>query len=376
VADLAVGIPGTNCNGFIGQTAAGSGVVFVFIGAGGGVLSGRLTKIDAEAFLGLETFANEGLGSAITAGDFNADGFSDLVVAAPGRFVGSRNSGTVFVLPGGAIGAFLAFDGFQTWTPDLLVGTAQNDEAFGIALAAGDFNGDGKSDLAIGVPRKDIGGLSDAGVVTVLYGASDGSGLGAPGSQLWSLTAFGNASHRDEAAAQFGKALAAGDFNGDGRADLAVGVPFKDISVSRGGIATVLRDAGEVDVIYGSSSGLSTTQARSVQFWNQDLAIGAGTAQTANRFGVSLTAWNFGRNEPAQLCNPLCVTFSVPSADLAIGVPFETVAGVNDAGAVDVLYGSIASVGNGLRNTGSAVFTADNLGLGGIAGARFGAALY
>ena len=151
-------------------------------------------------------------------------------------------------------------------------------------------------------------------------------------------------------------------------------MPFKDISVSRNGIATVLRDAGEVDVIYGSSSGLSTTQARSVQFWNQDLAIGAGTAQTANRFGVTLTAWNFGRNEAAQPCNPLCFLF--PSADLAVGVPFETVAGVNDAGAVDVLYGSITSVGNGLRSTGSAVFSADNLGLGGIAGARFGAALY
>jgi hypothetical protein len=50
-------------------------------------------------------------------------------------------------------------------------------------LAAGDFDGDGFDDLAIGVPEEDVGGASDAGAVNVLFGSA--AGLTAAGSQIW-----------------------------------------------------------------------------------------------------------------------------------------------------------------------------------------------
>src|SRR5437867_406057 len=86
---------------------------------------------------------------------------------------------------------------------------------------------------------------------------------------------------------QFGTALAAGDFNADGRADLAVGIPLKELVV-----AGVTRgDVGEVDVIYGSSTGLSHT-SHSVQALHN-----VSSNQAGDHFGAALTAWNFGKNE-------------------------------------------------------------------------------
>jgi hypothetical protein len=67
-----------------------------------------------------------------------------------------------------------------------------------------------------------------------------------------------------EASDGFGGSLAAGDFNGDGRDDLAVSVPFEALNDVFG----VIPGAGAVNAIYGASTGLSAT-AVSDQFWTQ-----------------------------------------------------------------------------------------------------------
>ena len=72
--------------------------------------------------------------------------------------------------------------------------------------------------------------------------------------------------------------MAAGDFDNDGLADLAVGVPFEDVGA--------IDDAGAVNVVYGSASGL--TAAGDQQFW-QGAAGVAGTAETSDSFGFALT---------------------------------------------------------------------------------------
>lgn len=51
--------------------------------------------------------------------------------------------------------------------------------------AYGDFNGDGVSDLVIGVPYKDIDSISNAGAVYVIYASRDGIGLTVEGNQFW-----------------------------------------------------------------------------------------------------------------------------------------------------------------------------------------------
>ena len=56
-------------------------------------------------------------------------------------------------------------------------------------MASGDFDGDGKDDLAIGAPGEDIGAIADAGAANVLYGSA--AGLTATGDQLFHQNATG-----------------------------------------------------------------------------------------------------------------------------------------------------------------------------------------
>jgi hypothetical protein len=79
----------------------------------------------------------------------------------------------------------------------------------------------------------------------VVYGSR--SGLSATGNQGWHQGLLNSGL---EPGAEFGSALAAGDFDSDGAVDLAVGAPLRDIEGVRNG--------GEVSVIYGSSSRLTS----------------------------------------------------------------------------------------------------------------------
>ena len=66
------------------------------------VSSGRVLD---EFGLGFSEHSGDSFGTAITAGDFNGDGFSDIAIGAPGYPVGSATgAGVVFVVMGDAIG--------------------------------------------------------------------------------------------------------------------------------------------------------------------------------------------------------------------------------------------------------------------------------
>src|SRR5256885_154011 len=182
-------------------------------------------------------------------GDFNGDGRGDLAVGVPSESLGSASeTGAVNVLYGGAGG--LSASGNQFWrqnSPGIL-GTSEGGDNFGYALAAGDFNGDGSDDVAVGVPIERVGGVNNAGAVNVLYGGA--GGLSATGNQLWSQD---SPAVLDAAEAHdgFGSVLAAGDLNGDGRDDLAIGVVNEKLGIVGG--------AGAVNVLYGGAGGLSAT---------------------------------------------------------------------------------------------------------------------
>src|SRR5204863_4131654 len=116
-------------------------------------------------------------GKAITSGDFNGDSFSDLAVGAPTEliltgFSGSfptfaDSAGEVFIINGSSsAGNLTNFDHFsQIWSQHSagILGTAEEGDQFGSVLAARDFDGNGRSDLAIGVPLEDVGSKEDAG---------------------------------------------------------------------------------------------------------------------------------------------------------------------------------------------------------------------
>jgi hypothetical protein len=278
-------------------------------------------------------------------GDFNGDGRDDLAVGVPSEGVGSASeAGAVNVLYSGAGG--LSATGNQFWrqhSPGIL-GTSEAGDNFGYALAAGDFNGDGSGDLAVGVPIERVDGVSSAGAVSVLYGGA--GGLSATGNQLWSQNSP-DVLDAAEAHDGFGSVLAAGDLNGDGRDDLAVGVVNEKVGTTAGG-------AGAVNILYGDATGLSATGN---QFWHQDNPGIIDAAEPLDSFGSALAAGDFNGNG---------------RDDLAVGVPYEDLGSVADAGAVNVLYGRVA----GLSATGNQLWDQES-GIAGVAEAadKFGFAL-
>ena len=143
-----------------------------------------------------------------------------------------------------------------------------------------DFDGDGYADLAVGVPGEDIGSRAskrDAGAVQVLYGSRSGP---TARDQLWhqdSKGIKGGAERGD----RFGEVLASGDFDADGYADLAVGVPFEDVGNAE--------ESGVVQVLYGGPRGLTARD----QLWRQGKGGVPGTPYESNTFGRSLAVGDF-----------------------------------------------------------------------------------
>ena len=311
VDDLAIGVPYEDLDG-----NKNAGAVHAVYGGGSGLrVQGNQFWNEGSPQVPSTLVRDESFGTALAAGDFNNDGFDDLAIGIPGEDVAqsggaaAQDGGAVILLKGSNSG--LVSSGSQFWHQGNLAGVHEDGDAFGSTLAAGDFDDDGFDDLAVGVPGEDVGELASAGAVNVIYGS--GTMLISSGSQVWHLDSAGVPGVAAKGDA-FGAALAAGDLNGDGTDDLAIGVPSKDVDDTP--------DAGAATVLFGSASGLDDFES---VLLHQDVAYIEGVAETADAFGSSLGAGDFNGDG---------------TLDLAAGVPGESVDGVANAGAVSVLYGA------------------------------------
>jgi hypothetical protein len=283
--DIAVGASGYNSN---------TGRTYVYYGSASGLATTPSVTLDAP------NGANTWFGAQLAAGDVNGDGYSDLIVGA------YNNAGYVYVFLGSASGLGTT----PNWS---MIGPDGGTGQFGYALAAGDVNGDGYADLAVGAQQASTAGR------TYLY-------LGTAGSVGLGLTPAATLDGPDGANTWFGRALTVTDLNADGLADLIVGAnipqagtngwvhvylastggalpttPSQTIAgpmVTAGGFATALAtvgdtdhdghveigvgsyndDTGKVFVYTATSTGLNPTAIRTL----------AGPDDATSRFGISI----------------------------------------------------------------------------------------
>ncbi|MGW2521771.1 FG-GAP and VCBS repeat-containing protein [Streptomyces sp. NPDC001617] len=357
--------------------------------------------------------------------DFNGDGVGDVAFSASGAYVsGHKNAGQLVILygtrPTGISSAKRStISQNTTGNP----GTAETGDAFGAETAYADFNGDGYHDLAVGSPGEDVGSDTDGGGLVILWGSPSGiTGKGV------SIPDPAPSSHD-----YWGKNLAAGDFDGDGKADLAVGSSASTLYVYKGGFTTsgtpggrytikppiqsggdangplnltagdingdmrtdLVVDGFETNTDYGwnrnyyipgTASGLSTSSAQALKpgvitaigdidkdgygdivsgaYWNATTGDGTSIPDSAKGGKVWVTYGSAGG--PSGSTGITQDTGNVPGTsenndwfgseldlgdingdgflDLAIGVSGENIGSATDTGAVTVLYGTASGL--------------------------------
>lgn len=237
------------------------GVAFVYGGSPSGIdaLLATIEYDQATAYLGC---------SVASAGDVNGDGFDDVIAGARLANGGQADEGAAFVYHGGAAG--ITADGaadanatFHVYSSTFLPGFT--------ARSAGDFDGDGFSDLVVGDATYS-GTFEDAilrqGAVYIYPGSATGIDQYASPVVL----------NGGQAEAQFGRSVAgAGDVNGDGYDDLIVGASLFEAGET---------DEGAAYVFLGSPTGIAPGDAST-----------AATRLESNQVGAKFGAWVNGAGD-------------------------------------------------------------------------------
>ncbi|RAJ66767.1 FG-GAP repeat protein [Streptomyces sp. Amel2xB2] len=319
--------------------------------------------------------ADDYFGAKLVARDLDGDGLTDLAVRSSGERVDATDSyGTVTVLWGRTGG----ISGQGAATIEAPAGSSG--WAVGANLTAGDFDGDGDTDLFMehgddweqrsvlsgpftrggedaGEQRIDMF-TTDNDIHTVAAGDVTGDGIDdlmtfyvyqnhSEGGRFWQGTSSGLSTEAKQLSSA--DTAVVGDFDKDGKGDLATRtVP--------GGITEDLPyDPGTVKIYYGTANGPSSTRTTTI---TQNTAGVPGVSEKGDQFGARLDAADVNGDG---------------YADLAAGVPFEAIGKKAAAGAVVLLKGR----SGGLSGTGAQAFHQDTAGIPGVAeaGDRFGGAV-
>ncbi|MCJ0869850.1 FG-GAP-like repeat-containing protein [Streptomyces sp. AP-93] len=320
--DLAIGAPNSavNVTGTDGVTTevANAGYVTVSYGGKYGAQKTGL-KVITQNSPGMpgDPKKDQRFGEVLTTGDFNADGYADLVVGTRDNYDRGTRPGHVTLIWGSATGLK---DAISLADPLKRIG-------FGVALKAGDFTGDGKTDLLVGYSttlelfrgpftadgspvsthRLDLGrqypvfhpgeaqnriavGRINKGAIDDLVVLGERQDPAAP---IRGRVLFGGTSglRLTPVTIRGGGSVAIGDFDKDGYGDIAVGDSETQIDT--------IRAAGLVRVSFGSSTGVN--ESRGYQTFTEDTSGIPGGVGTGDRFGQSLAAADLNLDGYAEL---------------------------------------------------------------------------
>ncbi|MBL0180900.1 MAG: FG-GAP repeat protein [Chitinophagaceae bacterium] len=230
-----------------GQSAEGA--FYVFLGSATGINTTPATMIESN-------IVSTQLGySVASAGDVNGDGYSDIIVGAPLYSNGETNEGAFYIYHGSP-------SGINT-SPTTTVESNGISYKMGWSVAsAGDINGDGYSDVIVGVAGY-TNTLSGQGAAFVYYGSASGintavvAKIEGPQSNIrfaWSVAS-------------------AGDVNGDGYSDIIVGASL---------YTNLQSSEGAFFIYHGSAAGINTTAAAMAESNQASALLGYSVASAGD----------------------------------------------------------------------------------------------
>ena len=293
------------------------------------------------------------LGISLGAGDdVNGDGFSDLLIGAPGANPNGSSSGRTYLVyggpanlsaldaAGGSVDGRLQLSSLNGTTGFIFDGTTSYSWSGNAVDITGDLNADGLPDLVIGAPQASPNGRDSAGEVYVVFGGT--------ANLNWLDTAGGTAADgRIRLSAVDGlrgfvlqgegigdslglSVRGVGDVNGDGTSDILMGAPGTNLSSG---------DVGEACLVFGGLASLQALDTAGGGAADGRMAISALTAGTGMIFlGVGAgSAWGT-RVHGAGDVN------ADGFSDLIIGSPAASFPGVDQAGKGAVIFGGAANL--------------------------------